>query len=576
MPRVPTAVQMGLGTQQASAAPTPAMQVRTTPEMFGGGQTATQAGTVLDDASDRIGKAALRIRGREDAVARARDYGKYDEEAMAELRRLETEDDISKTATVASYATFLKKKYDEILLSHAGSADSKAALAAKLEARRSQMVGMASGLAYEKQKALVASEFDKRLSSITAAAQSNPAGINDFIRNIDDEIADLAPGLSPEQETEFRARGRDELAKSVVESFVSRGDWKGAKEILDEMPGVKEMLTPAAQRSIGTAIAAAEKAENDARNKGLLKVQEAENIVGRKLTTAERVKLAGLSEPRGEKSAADKVAEIEAVLGPLDPTQKAKVLGVDRGGAKTDIGKTIEDRALFVRQFGENSPQVKAFDDMANAPSDATMTQVGGMRKEFTALSKDFVTVRDSFNRVISAPATAAGDLSLIYNYMKILDPGSVVRESEFAQAASAGSFGDRIQAAAQRIMTGERLADDVRADFQGRARDLVMAQARSQVALENQYRGIAERNNIPPENVVVDFMQGLRAEVTKPQTASQTQPQAAAQAEVAAPETKRRIVLDLEGNIVNSMPPATAPDEPKPKPKRKSAMTGR
>jgi hypothetical protein len=40
--------------------------------------------------------------------------------------------------------------------------------------------------------------------------------------------------------------------------------------------------------------------------------------------------------------------------------------------------------------------------------------------------------------------ATGAGDLALIFNYMKMLDPNSVVRESEFRSAADARSFFSR------------------------------------------------------------------------------------------------------------------------------------
>src|SRR3990172_3435846 len=49
------------------------------------------------------------------------------------------------------------------------------------------------------------------------------------------------------------------------------------------------------------------------------------------------------------------------------------------------------------------------------------------LRKEFTAQSKVFIDVRDSFARIeaSSQNPSAAGDLSLIFNYMKMLDPAS-------------------------------------------------------------------------------------------------------------------------------------------------------
>ena len=50
------------------------------------------------------------------------------------------------------------------------------------------------------------------------------------------------------------------------------------------------------------------------------------------------------------------------------------------------------------------------------------------LRDDFRSESKEFVKVRDAYGRILSTDASAAGDLALIFNYMKILDPGSVVR----------------------------------------------------------------------------------------------------------------------------------------------------
>lgn len=181
----------------------------------------------------------------------------------------------------------------------------------------------------------------------------------------------------------------------------------------------------------------------------------------------------------------------------------------------TEIGKLQEDRQRAVRQYGQGSPQVKAIDEVITEKTSggpekvAKLTEVGGIRKEFTKSSQDFITIRDSYGRVQESAQdpSAAGDLSLIYNYMKMLDPGSVIRESEFAQAAAAGSFGARMQALVQRAISGQRLADEVRKDFVDRAKRLFAKQLGFQKQLENQYRGIARRNKITPEDVLVDFV---------------------------------------------------------------------
>src|SRR5690606_15297239 len=98
----------------------------------------------------------------------------------------------------------------------------------------------------------------------------------------------------------------------------------------------------------------------------------------------------------------------------------------------------------------------------------------GKLRGEYQGQQgyKDYVQQEQAYQRVLDSAKdpSPAGDLALIFNYMKVLDPGSVVRESEFATAAASGSFGDRIQAATDQIISGKRLSPEQRLDFLQRA----------------------------------------------------------------------------------------------------------
>lgn len=135
-------------------------------------------------------------------------------------------------------------------------------------------------------------------------------------------------------------------------------------------------------------------------------------------------------------------------------------------------------------------------------------TQEQQLRTQLDGLSKDFVSVRDSYNRIktVTKEPSPAGDLSMIYNYMKMLDPGSTVRESEFATAAQAGSFGDRIQSAVGKIVTGKRLDDSQRKDFVAQAEKLYTQQKVSHKALINKYNKIAGAYGLNPERVTSGF----------------------------------------------------------------------
>ena len=140
-------------------------------------------------------------------------------------------------------------------------------------------------------------------------------------------------------------------------------------------------------------------------------------------------------------------------------------------------------------------------------PGDTLKTEKG-LRAEFTKLTKDFRTIDDSFRRIGASAKnpSGAGDLSMIFNYMKMLDPNSVVRESEFATAAATGSYGQVIQGHVQKALTGEKLADEVRDDFVRRAQMLYSAQERGYNQIRDQYGTLAKRAGVSPKDVLVEF----------------------------------------------------------------------
>lgn len=135
--------------------------------------------------------------------------------------------------------------------------------------------------------------------------------------------------------------------------------------------------------------------------------------------------------------------------------------------------------------------------------------QADKLRDEYNAASKEFITVGDNYVRVREAARdpSAAGDLSLLFAYMKMLDPQSVVREQEFANAQNAAGVPDRIRNLWNKALTGERLNPNQRQDFINQANKLYSGQnKRHETTVKARYTQIAKRFNVDPDNVVGAF----------------------------------------------------------------------
>lgn len=129
------------------------------------------------------------------------------------------------------------------------------------------------------------------------------------------------------------------------------------------------------------------------------------------------------------------------------------------------------------------------------------------LRKEFQALPevRAFNEVDAAYQNVRSAAQneSAAGDLSLIFAYMKMLDPGSVVREQEFANAQNAAGVPDQIRNLYNRALSGERLNPNQRQDFVGQAERLYNNRRARYDQIVSEYQGLASEYGAEPERVV-------------------------------------------------------------------------
>ena len=128
------------------------------------------------------------------------------------------------------------------------------------------------------------------------------------------------------------------------------------------------------------------------------------------------------------------------------------------------------------------------------------------LRNDFSGLptTKAFNEVQSAYDQinVSLSKASPAGDLAAATKLMKILDPGSVVRESELGMAMQASGLMDRAENYAKMVVTGQKLTPTQRKDFGELAERLYGAAADRYDSSANEYRGIASQYNLEPDRI--------------------------------------------------------------------------
>jgi hypothetical protein len=108
---------------------------------------------------------------------------------------------------------------------------------------------------------------------------------------------------------------------------------------------------------------------------------------------------------------------------------------------------------------------------------------------------KDFSDMKSSFGQVVSSlsQGTPIGDVAGATKIMKLLDPGSVVRETELGIAMAAAGRMDRLQNYFSNMMSGQKLTPTQRDDFKALANELYAAAGQAYNSKRGEYEGFGK-----------------------------------------------------------------------------------
>ncbi len=134
--------------------------------------------------------------------------------------------------------------------------------------------------------------------------------------------------------------------------------------------------------------------------------------------------------------------------------------------------------------------------------------QEAKLRNEFVNQSKDFTARRDAYDNIksLSGGSGGANDIALLVSFMKMQDPGSTVNSGEFATVENAGGVPEKVRNQYNKILTGDKLTPDVRKTYVTAADSTFKSAERQHAKRAEQYKGLAERAGVNPNQVIVDL----------------------------------------------------------------------
>lgn len=181
-----------------------------------------------------------------------------------------------------------------------------------------------------------------------------------------------------------------------------------------------------------------------------------------------------------------------------DPTGNVKQVYQPQNGQQLASGPGQPYREAPI-QGGTNDPTAPA----------ARFANEGKLRDDYAKEVQPYIQAREGYQKVIQAAkdGTPAGDIALVFGYMKTLDPGSTVREGEQATVQNSGTVDQRVANLYNSLLTGQgRLSPEQRAQFSQSARNQFEVYQRTFDAANQRYAGLAQSYGMDPRNVVRTF----------------------------------------------------------------------
>ena len=167
-----------------------------------------------------------------------------------------------------------------------------------------------------------------------------------------------------------------------------------------------------------------------------------------------------------EKAAADAqlaTAQAQEAVVKAKFAEREAIDAIIKRGADLNLTKAQTDSALAQgRKLGaEASAAILELEALKKGEALATpkaFEQEEKLRKEYQGRTKVYGELGTTFNNIKSSAEskTGPGDIALITGFMKMLDPGSVVRETEFATARDTAGLYDRLLNTSQKLQSGQ------------------------------------------------------------------------------------------------------------------------
>jgi hypothetical protein len=187
-----------------------------------------------------------------------------------------------------------------------------------------------------------------------------------------------------------------------------------------------------------------------------------------------------------------------------------------------------DDQLAYLRTKAQEESMKLREQSMANAMSRAGEGEESKVRREYLnhPVVKSFKDVDASASAIEANPGdTGPAQQAMVFQFSKILDPGSVVRETEYAQSAANAGLLNQATNLFNKMKSGEMLTPDQIMMMKTVVRNLAQSHRDRYNQVNEYYGGLSQRKGFDSRNVIVDPYMGGKSDMSKKSASNEIKP---------------------------------------------------
>ncbi len=381
----------------------------------------------LEQISSQLAAAGERVQKRNDIISSAVASDNFNQEILKSYNTTLQQGNMldPNQNTIQNFNIENEQRISNIVSQFSGSDNARAALEANLRGTAGRYADKMIQVQNTEQREFILDTGRKEIAPIAAALIKDPGNLREAFDQVDVIAEKYAPTLSPIAERKFRDAGRSAVMESAVTGLLDGGKYEEASDLLLNNSVLMKYLEPSKRDQFNRRISNFRQTRDKSKNEMSFRQNIVNSFIekGMKIDSNKAMNyVIGADLSLGD-GPSQKISKTLLALGIKEEDAsmelKAKILGVDL--AKTE--KTDDPNK-----------------DYSVGPNGKSLLTVQGAFKRVKPYLETAVLMQSKIGTIESAHKGYEGGnqlegLTVLTTYLKMIDDGAVVRESDIAIA---------------------------------------------------------------------------------------------------------------------------------------------